>query len=339
MKGLFMLALAIGATGLYGGDARSQPSCSRVGIGVWTVLLNPDKRDSLYAGTSCGVFMSSDGAQTWRAAGLAGEGVTVLAADEANPRRMLAATTRSGVYRTADGGRTWHRAGLRGMRVLSLAFDPSRSAAMYAGTSVGAYKSTTDGKTWGRVGASLPRDYAKRVLVDPDNPTIVYAALGSQSRDRVFVSLDHGGTWRRGDHGLPTTFIGSLELNPNEPVAVYAGTHEGIFKSTDRGASWQVVNTDFMAGDRRADALAFAYGRRGGSGIFAQTYCSGVFKSTDFGRTWTRASDGIGPGCRPPFRIVINQHNSKILYALTPEEGLHRSGDGAQTWRITRQPR
>ena len=328
----------IAAVGFYGGEARSQPSrCSSSTIGVWAVLLDTSISDGLYAGTACGVFKTADGARTWKAAGLAGKGVSVLAVDDANPRRMLAATMKWGVFRTVDGGRTWNRAGLRGKHVLSLAFDPARSAAMYAGVSVGIFKSTTDGKTWRRVGEALPRDYTK-VLTDPDNPNTVYAAIGSRSRDRVFVSLNGGRTWRRSGPGLPSTYIGSLELNPNQPGAVFAGTHEGLFKSVDSGASWQVVNTDFMVGERRADALAFAYGRRRPGAIFAQTYCAGVFKSTDGGRSWTRASDGIAPGCRPPFRIVVNQRNPKILYALTPGEGLHRSADGARHWQLTAQP-
>lgn len=62
--------------------------------------------ETLYAGTSKGLFASADGGQTWHAAGLGSSRVLALAADPTEAGALYAGTE-STIYRTADGGRTW----------------------------------------------------------------------------------------------------------------------------------------------------------------------------------------------------------------------------------------
>jgi photosystem II stability/assembly factor-like uncharacterized protein len=93
--------------------------------------------------TSCGgVYRSTDGGKNWSAIGLAGEYVTSVAIDAADPRTVYAGTNLvslsdvGGVFRSDDGGETWapFRAGLPGGGVTHLVIDASGRALHAAAT-------------------------------------------------------------------------------------------------------------------------------------------------------------------------------------------------------------
>lgn len=66
--------------------------------------------DTVYAGTSRGVFASADSGQTWHAAGLASSRVLSLAADPSSALAVYAGTDDT-VYRSVDGGQHWTAVG------------------------------------------------------------------------------------------------------------------------------------------------------------------------------------------------------------------------------------
>ena len=78
------------------------------------------------------------------------------------------------------------------------------------------------------------------IVVDPHDPTLVYAA-GSAG---VFHSNDSGLTWQASSDGLGTAAIVALTLNPSQPDTLFAATAEGsFFRSDDRAKNWHSINT------------------------------------------------------------------------------------------------
>src|SRR5438874_1144866 len=86
--------------------------------------------------------------------------------------------------------------------------------------------------------------------------------------------------------------IGALAIDPVTPTTLYAGTDSnGVFKSTNGGASWSAVNTgltaktvSILAVDPQTPATLYAATQSGWSGV--------VFKSTNGGGSWSAVFNG-----------------------------------------------
>jgi hypothetical protein len=93
---------------------------------VRAIVPDPRRQGTVYAATSCGIFVSRDGAATWTSPGLHGTDVRRLVVDSRQPGILYAATADPGVQWSRDGGATWARlgTGLEGLTVSALALDP-----------------------------------------------------------------------------------------------------------------------------------------------------------------------------------------------------------------------
>jgi photosystem II stability/assembly factor-like uncharacterized protein len=80
---------------------------------VNTLAVDPITSTTLYAGTSRGVFKSTDGAANWIVAntGLPAFSVPSLAVNPMTPTTLYAGTAGDGVYKSTDGGATWQPTG------------------------------------------------------------------------------------------------------------------------------------------------------------------------------------------------------------------------------------
>ena len=84
-------------------------------------------------------------------------------------------------------------------------------------------------------------------------------------------------------NGLYGGSVYSLAINPPNPLVVYAGTHGGgVFKTTDGGMNWRVVNT----GLTNTDVLSLAINPQNPLVVYAGTHGGGVFKSMDGGQPY-----------------------------------------------------
>jgi len=94
------------------------------------------------------------------------------------------------------------------------------------------------------------------------------------------------------NNGLDCGSIWSLAINSNGTIfAGTAGCGTGVYRSTDNGDSWTLVNTGLTSTDVAALAI-------NGSTIFAGTHSimgqgGGMFRSTDNGDTWTEQNNHL----------------------------------------------
>lgn len=133
----------------------------------------------------------------------------------------------------------------------------------------------------------------------------------------------------RSYHGTANRGFSAFAINPRHPHIVYAGSGSGVFKSTDRGGSWQAVNeglTELNVSDLVID-------QRRPAVLYAAT-TSSVFKSTNAGRTWRQISSTE----IDPVGLALHPSNSRVLYAAT-DEGVYKSSDAGVNWRkVTTHP-
>ena len=126
---------------------------------VNALMTIPGNGQLVYAGTSSGLFISTDAGVTWEATELT-RSVRTLVYDPANPSNLLAGTYGYGVYASTDGGTTWTEMndGLTCNKVLSLALRTGVEPAVYAGTEGGSvFRTTLPAGVSGRPTIANPR--------------------------------------------------------------------------------------------------------------------------------------------------------------------------------------
>jgi hypothetical protein len=112
------------------------------------------------------------------------------------------------------------------------------------------------------------------VSFDTTNPNIVYVAsvAPDPSKAHLWKSADFGATWTILDTGagFPTGIpVNAIVNDPTDTNTLYAGTHLGIYRSSDGGATWArfgsgmpLVNvTDFYLSPTSSRMRACTFGR------------------------------------------------------------------------------
>jgi photosystem II stability/assembly factor-like uncharacterized protein len=154
-----------------------QPTNITPDLSVFTFAADPAIPDTIYAGTSEGIYRSSDGGMNWVAAnkGIPTKFGTVtnvpaLAIDPTNPSFLYAGLSSGagvGAFRSSDGGDSWAPIdiGLTDTSVNALAISPVDSSTIYAGTtSGGVFQSTDGGGTWGAINQGLTGSIDRQVV-------------------------------------------------------------------------------------------------------------------------------------------------------------------------------
>ncbi|MBI3180041.1 MAG: hypothetical protein HYZ27_10295, partial [Deltaproteobacteria bacterium] len=129
----------------------------------------------------------------------------------------------------------------------------------------------------------------------------------------------------------------ALVIHPSRPDTIWAGSASGgIWKSTDRGRSWQPLD-DFLASlavcalvldPKDPDTLWAGTGE--GFHRRAITRGAGIFRSRDGGRTWSHLPATRGPEFGIVNRLAISADGAVLLAAT--HQGLRRSLDRGETW-------
>jgi hypothetical protein len=248
-------------------------------------------RTNLFAGADfLGVFRSTDGGATWTAvnSGLPTPSpayvfsILSLAISGTN---LFAATNGYGVYLSTDDGTSWTSAnsGLSGFYVNALAIGPVGSPAVFAGTNEGVFRSTDNGLSWDSSGLANTTVSALAVIPGP-NPEIFASAVKNSG-------------------------IIILPLGTESKSTASAEDSTGVFRSTDNGASWTIVDSGLAT-------VPYCF-TVSGTNLFAAGY--GIFLSTNSGTTWIEVDSGLA--------------NRNILSLAVSGDRLYAGTNGSGVWR------
>lgn len=226
-----------------------------------------------------------------------------------------------------------------GGRVIALAAADG-APLLYAGTDrAGIWRSSNGGATW--LPAHMPEPVrAMKLVVDPRNPRVVFAAAQTLAGDSLGVlrSSDGGATWRAvnrglGDEVLPIVL--DLVTDPFDAQKLYAATDFGLFLTRDRGATWQGAglfgySITALAIDPLQPGVLVAAGRD------KKSILAVVLVSRDGGVTW-RGQGGIG-GSQLFADLVFHPTSPNTLFAFGWGYPTYVSRDGGATWTSLGQP-
>jgi photosystem II stability/assembly factor-like uncharacterized protein len=254
-----------------------------------------------YAGAaSGGIFKTIDGGIHWDAIFDSEPVLSIgsLAVAPSDPNIVWAGTGEAwirshisvgqGIYKSTDAGKTWKLMGLEKTgRIGHLAIDPKNPDIVLACAlghaygpqqERGVFRTTNGGATWERVLFTDENCGCSDIVMDPNNPRILFAGMwpleihtwGRESGgpgSGLFMSRDEGATWKKlSGRGLPTRTTGkfALAIAPSNSNRVYALIETGdgvpfkgqetdrgkLWRSEDGGENWRLVSYDRSLGGR-----------------------------------------------------------------------------------------
>ncbi len=280
-----------------------------------------ERPDTFYAGTTQGLWVSSDDTVGWRPA--TALDVVVNALVSLPGGFVLAGTEGAGVLLSRDHGRTWasSNAGFSERFVSRIAFDPL-SRRVLAGvwgdrTHGGVFVAPEPRSPWVRLGGGLK-----------GQEVLSLAVAGSRSfagTDQGLFALDPPEqTWRRlaltARAGTPAPRINDVATLRGRTLL--AATSAGVFRSDDSGRGW----TQLLKASGEVTAIVLS---PVGEMSLAATGL-GLQASRDEGRTWT----GIpSPGLARVNSLAVVSGAPRVIFAAT-SRGLYRSSDDASSWSL-----
>jgi photosystem II stability/assembly factor-like uncharacterized protein len=160
--------------------------------------------------------------------------------------------------------------------------------------------------------------YISTLAADPQNPAILYA--GSELGG-LFKSTNSGQSWTAINNGISMKWITAFAIDPITSTTLYASTVYGFLRSTDGGASWSSLNTQY--------ANSLVINPQNPAILFAGSY-KGVFRSTDSGATWSQVipASSTTTSCY----LTIDPLNPSTVYAGITDGGINKSTDGGTNW-------
>ena len=269
------------------------------------------------------VYKSIDGGSHWAPAvsGLPSPTSAIsLAVDSSNPLHVFIGTYH-GVFETFDGAQSWTPAssGLAYRLISVIRVSPSSPTHVYAGTwAGGVFRSLNGGMLWTPVNRGLVATHVQAITVDSGNPTTMYLGMAYGG---AWKSADAGMTWALSSVGMEERIVFSLAVDSSAPATVYAGASDGVYKSTNAGASW------FRPSGSPPGGIGSVAVDPGASQTIFAASNSRIFKSVDGGVTWSQKASSGGA-------LAIDPSTPSRLYAAT-HSGLAKSTDGGETWSKT----
>lgn len=258
---------------------------------------------------------------------------------------------------------TWGRVntGAGGGFIPGIVFSKVEKDLMYTRTDMGGiYRWDTENERWKPLTDWVGMDDwnylgCESLAADPKDADKVYAAVGTYTNDwagngAIFRSNDRGDNWDivelpfKIGGNMPGRSMGErLVIDPNDTNVLYLGTHSGngLWKSTDAGATWNKVDSFTAVGNYIDPTMNDQTGvtwvtfdpTSSEDGSPCQTIYVGVadtdesiYVSKDGGQTWN-ALEGQPTLANQKDWHIINDDKQWVSKALIPHHGV-LSSDG-----------
>jgi hypothetical protein len=289
---------------------------------IYAVVPYNDSRLSGSVHVESGIFRSYDGGITWHHTGwknIRGFGVVVL--PESGGTEILVAAG-NGIHKTTDGGESWRlTTDWMITEILDIALDHTDSDIVYIATAYGPFKSTDRGESWRFIADGMNQRYCSALLIDRDNPSTVY--LGGEGG--LYRTENGGESWTL--HRFPGTGVRTIVQHPIAPDVLFAGTErDGIFRSDDRGKTWQQLNTGILP----EPIYTIAFHPLTPQIVYAGGWKSGVYKTTNGGRSWSRRTNGLDH--TSVMALAVHPEDPDKVFAGMYRGGIYKSTNGGVSW-------
>ena len=259
-----------------------------------------------------------------------------------------------GVWKSTDRGETWSFAGLPEVGQIGELIvhpqDPNTVWLAAVGNPFapnperGVFRTRDGGTSWEKVLFVSDSTGASDIAINPRNPNEIYAGMWRAERKPwtiisgameggVYKSTDGGDSWTELTNGLPAGLTGkiSVSVSPANPNRVYAlieavEPEEGLYRSDDAGASWQLINGDEEGLLRRPFYYTYVDAHPTDPEV-VWVNNEGFYKSVDGGKTFERKPTPHGDN----HGMWINPENPDII-VQSNDGGANVSLNGGESW-------
>ena len=327
-----------------------------------------------------GVWKTTDGGSSWEniSDGYFGGSVGAIEVAPSDPNIIYVGggevTVRGnvshgyGMWKSYDGGQTWTQSGLPdSRRIPRIRVHPTDPDIVYAAVlghlhgpsqERGVYRSRDGGTTWERILFASEEAGAVDLVIDPNNPRVLYASMWKINRtpyslesggegSGIWKSTDGGDTWTEISHnkGLPKGPLGisGVAVSPvdsNRVWAIVEAPEGGLFRSDDAGKNWKRINDE-----RKLRQRAWYYTRvYAGPQNVDEVYVLNVrfWRSTDGGATFNSISTPHGDhhdlwiAPEDPDRMAIaDDGGAQVSYSRGKTWSTYMNQPTAQFYRVT----
>ncbi len=291
----------------------------------------PGKPNLYYFGAAGGgVWRTTDGGQTWAniSDGSFGGSIGAVAVSEVDPNVIYVGggevTVRGnvsygyGVHKSVDAGKNWEHIGLPNSRhIPRIRIHPKNPDLVYAAVlgdlfkpsaERGVYRSKDGGQNWEKILFANENAGAVDLLLDPNNPRILYAS-----------------TWR-------------IRRTPYSLES--GGEGSALWKSTDGGDTWTNIsaNKGLPGGDWGISGVAVSPVNSNRVWAIIENDKGGVYRSEDGGENWRKVNDSRALRQRAWYysRIYADTQDEDIVYVMNVR--YHKSTDGGATFKAYNAP-
>ena len=260
-----------------------------------------------------------------------------------------------GMWKSTDGGRTWTQKGLADSKqIADVVVHPANSELVYAGVlghvfgpnpTRGVFRSKDGGATWQRILFRNDSTGVVDLVMDPNNPNVLYAGFWQAHRtpwmlvsggagSGLFKTIDGGDTWTEitRNAGLPSGIWGDIGIsvsaaNSNRVYAIIEAKDGGVYVSDDAGATWRKTNGESALTQRAWYYMKIHADPKNQDVVYVNNVA--FHKSTDGGKTFRPLPQ------RPPHSdshdLWIAPDNPRRMIEAD-DGGASVTTDGGRTW-------
>ena len=292
----------------------------------------PNQPNLFYFGaTGGGVWKTEDGGQTYEniSDGYFGGSIGSVAVAQSDPNVLYVGggevtlrgnvSSGNGLWKSVNAGETWTFSGLpKSRHIPRIVIHPQNPDIVYAAVLGNIYKPTNDrgvyksidgGKTWKKVLFSNANAGAVELVMDPNNPRILYAA-----------------TWR---------------VNRTPYSLNSGGEGSALWKSTDEGLTWEKISLNAGFAQGTLGIIGVTVSPVNSQKVWAiveNKEKGGVYQSQDGGSTWSHINDSRALRQRAWYysKIYADTQDEDIVYVMNVS--YHKSKDGGKTFKSNNAP-
>ncbi len=346
-----------------------------IGGRISAVAINPDDQQNILAGAaSGGVFRTNDQGQTWTAVFDDALSLSIgdIAISPSAPQIIYVGTGEAnagggsitydgfGIYRSDDGGNTWIHKGLENSGSIGrIAVNPSDPQTVFVAAmgrlfskneERGVFRSKDGGDTWEKVLYVSDSTGAIDVVINPQDPDIIYACLWERVRtpdkrvygglsSGIYRSLDGGDNWSLLSGGLPASsaYVGriGIDISQSDPDILYAiyaddiGYFDGIYRSNDGGDNWIRTNDGSLT--NVYSSYGWWFGRISIDPLnpnIAFVIGFDLYKTSNGGNSWNFVSSNV----HVDQHDIVQSPDNPGFAVLGNDGGIYLSYDNGNSW-------
>jgi photosystem II stability/assembly factor-like uncharacterized protein len=342
---------------------------------ISAVAMHPADMQTIYVGAaSGGIFKTTNTGASWEpvfddqislsigdmAIAPSDPAIVWVGTGEANAGGGSMAYDGYGIYKSTDAGNTWEHLGLENSGSIGrLAVHPGDPQVCFVAAmgrlfsdnpERGVFRTTDGGASWENVLFLNDSVGAIDIVMHPDHPDTLYAALWERVRrpDRrnyggpgcgIYRSYDGGDSWVLLTGGLPLSSPANGRIgvdisvsDPNVLYAIYAdnvGYFAGVYRTNNGGDNWYRTNDGDLAW--MFSSFGWWFGRISIDPTDPEiAYAIGLdlYKTTNGGNSWPMISSAVH----------VDQHDlvahplDHDFIVLGNDGGLYLSYNGGATW-------